>query len=397
MRGDVRPPLVIAASAVWDTPAPVNAHQIARRFAKRGHTVLFVESTGLRTPSLAAPHDLRRIAARLRGFAGGVRQVEERLHVLAPLALPGAGSTALRQLSAAALRFQVGRAVASLKLEAPVLWAFLPTALSLAAAFRHRALVYHCVDDYAGNPGVDAEWIGSLERQMLECADLVLASSPVLAERLAVHRDDVKLAANVADVDLFGRAVREDLPEPKELEGVPHPRLLYVGNLAGYRIDTALLQAARRAAPDGCLVLVGERGLGDTEAMSSELAALLADPAVVEAGPRPHPDLPAWMKHCDVALIPFLDNAHTRGSLPLKLYEYLAAGLPVVARALPNLSGKEALGVRTAADAGGFAAAIQEALGEPASRRQERHESAQAFGWDDRIEELARWIGEASG
>jgi hypothetical protein len=360
-------PLVIAASAVWDTPAPVNAHQVARRFAARGHPVLFVESTGLRAPSLAAPHDLRRIAARLRHFGGGLRELAPGLHGLAPLALPGSRSPAVRWISDRLLAAQVARAVGRLGWQAPLLWAFVPTALPVARAIAPRAVVYHCVDDYAGNPGVDAAWLRGVEGQMLERADLVIASSPVLAERLRERRPEVRCAPNVADVALFGRAVDEALPEPAELAALARPRVLYVGNLAAYRIDPTLLAAARAGAGAG----------------------------VAAVGPRPHAELPAWMAHCDVAVIPFLDNEHTRGSLPLKLWEYLAAGLPVVARELPNLQGREELGVRTAADPEGFAGEVRAALTEPPEARAARSaEARRQGGWEERMEELADWTAE---
>ncbi len=394
MSPSVRVPLVLAASAVWDTPAPVNVHQIARRFAARGHRVLFVESTGLRPPSAASSQDLRRIAARLGRVAAGAREVEPGLFVLGPLALPGSRSPRVRRLSAWALGGQVARAARRLGLERPVLWSFLPTALPLADRIDPRAVIYHCVDDYAGNPGVDPAHVAALEGRMLERADLVIASSPVLAERLRTRRTDVRLAANVADTALFSRAVVEALDEPEALRGQPRPRVLYVGNLAAYRIDPALLRAALDAVPGGVLVLVGASGLGDTGGLPAAFRALLEDPRVIEAGPRPHEELPAWMRHCDVAVIPFLDTAHTRGSLPLKLWEYLAAGLPVVARALPNLVGREAAGVETAVDAAAFGAAVARAAAEPPERRLARSGAAREHGWEARVELLARWLDE---
>ncbi len=101
-------PVVLGASASWETPAPVNCHQVALRLADRGHRVLYVESTGLRSPSpFRSSHDLTRMLGRVRGFLGGVRQVAPNLQVLSPVALPGIGSRSLRELSMRGL----GRAV----------------------------------------------------------------------------------------------------------------------------------------------------------------------------------------------------------------------------------------------------------------------------------------------
>ena len=387
-------PVVLAASASWETPAPVNAHQVARRLAARGHRVLFVESVGLRPPApLASPHDLRRTLARLRGFAAGVREVEPRLHVLSPV-VPVVGPPALRAVALIALAHGAARAARRLRFERPVLWAFLPTALPLADRLAPRALVYHCVDHYAANPGVDAAWVDTLERRMLARADVVFATSAPLAERLrASGATEVTLVPNVADVALFARA-HEPLAEPPELAGLARPRALYVGNLAAYRVDAALLGAAADAA--GSLVLVGPVGLGETAAASPALRALLARPNVAALGSRPPEALPALMRHCDVGLVPFLENDHTRASLPLKLWEYLAAGLPVVATPLPSLQELGAAGtLRLAAGPAAFADAVRAAATEPTARRAERLALARAHDWPARIEELCAVVGAA--
>ena len=142
---------MLGASASWETPAPVNSHQVALRLADRGHRVLYVESTGLRSPSpFRTSHDLSRMVRRVRGFLGGVRQVAPNLQVLSPVALPGVGSRGLRELSMRGLGRAVAGAARRLGLERPVLWAFLPTYLRTADALDPSLVVYHCVDHYAG-------------------------------------------------------------------------------------------------------------------------------------------------------------------------------------------------------------------------------------------------------
>jgi glycosyltransferase involved in cell wall biosynthesis len=384
-------PIVVAASAGWETPAPVNAHQVARRLAARGHRVLFVESVGLRPPTpLASGHDLRRIAARLRGALRGLREVESRLFVLSPV-VPLVGPPALRALALRVVARGVARAARRLGFRAPVLWAFLPTALAIAERLDPGAVVYHCVDHYAANPGVDAAFVDALEERMLERADLVLASSAVLAERLRAKGAAPLLVPNVADVALFARA-HEPLPEPAELLGLARPRAIYVGNLAAYRVDLALLAALARSGIS--LVLVGPIGLGDAARAPRELAELLALPGVRALGPRPPGALPAYLRHADVALIPFLDNDHTRGSSPLKLWEYLAAGLPVVATPLPSLADLAQPGlVSLARGPEAFAAAVRAAAGRPPEERLARLARARDHDWPARMEELCEAVG----
>lgn len=389
-------PICLLASAGWDTPAPVNVHHIARRFAARGHRVLFVETVGLRAPVPWLLRDMRRLGRRLHGWMRGVREVHERLFVLSPIALPGTARSALADLSARWTARAVREALAALGMEAPVVWAFLPRYAPIVEHLRPRLTVYHCVDHYAGNPGVDAVAIDSLERAMLAKSDLVLASSPVLAERLRDAGATVQLVPNVADVELFARAAAGGLDEPAPLRGIARPRLVYTGNLAAYRIDFGVLEALAAAFPDASIVHVGAVGLGDTRSPPPGLRRLQAAPNVVFAGPRPHAELPAWLAHCDVALIPFLDNAHTRGSLPLKLWEYLAAGLPVVATDLPNFRELARQGtLRVARDGAGFVEAVRGALDEPGAARAARTRLARDHDWRERIDQLAALLGEA--
>lgn len=387
-------PIVLAASAAWETPAPVNAHHVARRLAARGHRVLFVESVGLRAPApLASGHDLRRMTARLRGFARGVREAAPNLFVLSPV-FPVAGPAWLRRLALEGVARSAARAARRLGFARPVLWAFLPTALPLAGRLAPRAVVYHCVDRYAANPGVDAAFVDALEAAMLARADVVFATSPALAAHLEARaRAPVVCVPNVADVALFARA-HEPLPEPAELAGLARPRAVYVGNVAAYRVDPALLDAAARSA--GALVLVGPVGLGDAGPPPPALRAALARPNVRALGPRPPDALPALLRHCDVALVPFLDNDHTRASFPLKVWEYLAAGLPVVATPLPSLCALGTEGtLRLAAGPEAFAAAVRAAADEPRARRAERLARARAHDWPARIEALCEAVGAA--
>jgi glycosyltransferase involved in cell wall biosynthesis len=383
-------PVVVGASASFETPAPVNSHQVARRLAERGHSVLYVESTGLRPPApFRTSHGLPRMLRRVRDFLGGVRRAAPNLDVLSPLALPGVGSRSLRELSMRGIGRAAAGAARRLGLERPVLWAFLPTYLRAADALDPRLVVYHCVDRYAGNPGVDAAWVDEVERGMLRRADLVFASSPALAEWLGAERPDVELFANAADVELFGRAVTDELPEPSELRGLPSPRAVYVGNLAAYRIDFELLLAVARFRPPLQLLLIGAEGLGDVGGARDAGRELCALPNVTALGPRPQRDLPAYLRHCQVALIPFLDNTHTRASLPLKLWEYLAAGLPVVARDLPNFRSLEEEGlIRTARDPRGFVEAVAGALADPPEERAHRLACARRHDWRAQMEAL---------
>jgi glycosyltransferase involved in cell wall biosynthesis len=277
-------------------------------------------------------------------------------------------------------------------MDAPVLWAFLPTALASIVTLDPRLVVYHCVDHYAANPGVDAAWITSLEDAILTRADLVLGTSVPLVERLSQRRTDVRLIENVADVALFRRAADESLEEPTTLAPLSRPRAIYAGNLARYRIEVEWLEHLARAIPELQIVLLGPQGLGEEDSLP---LADLANTHLLTTVPAR--ELPRHLQSCDVALIPFQDNDHTRSSFPLKFWEYVAAGLPVVSRDLdslrPTAAGMD--GVWLAADAESFASGVRDALSIPSWDRKRQSDRASGKGWEDRMEQLDRYVEEA--
>lgn len=351
--------------------------------------MLYVESTGLRSPSLGGhPGDRSRARRALAAWWRGLRPVSPDLYVLSPPALPAGWSGSFATLSARWTARAVARAMANLGFRDATLWAFLPFHADVAAGLPHARLVYHCVDEYAANPGVDRARVEAAEEKLLDAADWVFAASPVLEARLSRRRPDVRLLSNVADTALFAGALQRELPPP-DLADLPAPRFVYAGNLAAYRIDFGWLRDLARARPDAALVLIGVVGHGDPAGAPAGWRELCAEPNVHFLGSRPQRRLPEYFAASDVALIPFLDNEHTRASLPLKLWEYLAAGLPVVARRLPNLEKAAADGLLRLADtADEFVAAVGEAEAEPPARRKLRSEQARGHDWEARMDEI---------
>jgi glycosyltransferase involved in cell wall biosynthesis len=149
------------------------------------------------------------------------------------------------------------------------------------------------------------------------------------------------------------------------------------------------LEALARADPSWHVVLVGPVQPGDVDE-----SRLRAFPNVHLLGGRPVDDLPAYLGALDVGLIPYKLNELTKNIFPLKLYEYLASGLPVVAAALPEL---ESFGdvVRLAAGPAEYPGLVRTALAEddPEARRK-RASQAAGESWDKRVEEISTLVEE---
>lgn len=376
--------IVCVGFADWDMELWTNQQHLMSRLA-RENRVLFVESLGLRQPQVAAK-DLKRIVRRLRRGVAPPRAVDG-LHVLSPLVVPLHRFAAVRALNARLLPWLVRRAVRRLGFERPILWAYVPQAEALLDVLDPSLVVYHCVDDIAVQPGIDGDSFRAAEGRFAARADLVLASAPSLGRRLRSINGNVLDAPNVADTSLFARAL-EDGPVDTAVDALPRPRVVFTGAVVATKLDVPLLVSLARARPDWSFALVGPVGAGDPR---TDVSALAAEPNIHLLGRRAYTELPDVLRGADAGLIPYARNELTDSIFPMKVYEYLAGGLPVVATELPSIAGVEA--VATAPDAAGIAALLDEALAhDDPARRAERSRAAAANSWDARLAQIAEAI-----
>jgi glycosyltransferase involved in cell wall biosynthesis len=377
--------IVCVGFADWQTELWTNQHHLMSRLAQHNR-VLFIESLGLRRPQLAS-RDLARIARRLRSGLSGPR-LQDGVWVQSPLVLPLHGLPAARWINARLLPALVRRGMRRLGSTRPILWSYVPQAEVLLDALDPALVIYHCVDDIASQPGIDGESFRESEQRFAARADLVLASAPSLERRMRTLSDSVLFAPNVADTALFARAL-EDGPIDPALARLPRPRIVFTGAVVATKLDFGLIVALARSLPESSIVLVGPIGPGDP---GTDVSELQAEPNVHLLGRRGYAQLPDVLRGADAAIIPYARNTLTDSIFPMKVYEYLAAGLPVVATRLPALAGVE--GIRFADTAAAMAELLagETAADEPAARR-ERSARAAGHSWEHRLEEIEVALG----
>jgi GT2 family glycosyltransferase/glycosyltransferase involved in cell wall biosynthesis len=254
----------------------------------------------------------------------------------------------------------------------------LPFWWPLAATLREERgwpVVYDCMDHHAGFSTSDPAH-SSIEAEMIRGADLVTATSQGLVTDCAALRERVVLLRNACDFDRFAQVT------PRRRG--PRPVVGYYGAIADW-FDADLVADLATRRPDWDFLLIGSTYTGDT----SRLATLAN---VTLPGEQPYASLPDWLARIDVLLLPFKKNALTAATNPVKVYEILAAGRPLVATSLPEMT---AFGdhVRTADDAAGFEAAILAALEEdPTASARKRRAFARHETWTARTRDLLREV-----
>lgn len=381
-------PIVCLGFAEWDAELWTNQHHLIARLSKSSPT-LFIESLGLRQPTVSK-RDLERILRRLRRGLRPLRR-ENGVHVLSPLVVPYYRLGLVRELNGFLLRRAVTRTMATIGFARPILWAYVPHALALVDVLRPRLVIYHCVDDIAAHERVDRDSFRRLEEAFVRAADLVIASSRPLWERLSLHASNVRLMTNVADTEAFAAALEAGPCDPA-LASLPRPRIVFVGAVSSVKVDIGLLRELARLRPDWSLVLVGPVGLGDPR---TDVSSLRSEPNVHLLGARPHEMLPAVLRAADAAIIPYRLNDLTSSVFPMKVYEFLAAGLPVVSTPLPSLRDVE--GVVFARTAPEMVARLEQLLAEDSpERRRARSELASRHSWSARIEEIEAEVAQLS-
>ncbi len=350
---------IICIASSWGRD-PTSKHHIMRILSQR-NDVLWVNYHGSRRPGLTC-HDFRTIYDKLRRLTAGVQPINERMSQMTPFVIPGASGPTAAALNRRLVVSQIRRALRRLRRphQAVQLWMFAPDVDYLAGAFDEECLVYYCVDEFSRFEGFDAQAIAAAERRLIDKADCVITTSAHLYDSKSALHPNVHLVRHGVDHAHFARAVGRDLPVPEPIRDIRGPIAGFVGVVLHW-LDLALLEGVARALPDVSFVIVGQC-LVDV----SRLAAL---GNVHFVGQQPYDDLPAYAAAFDVGLIPFVRSPLTDNVNPIKLREYLAAGLPAVSTNLPEVR-HFAPHVRIADDVSSFAAACRAAIADnaPAAR-----------------------------
>ena len=373
---------IICFANDWSTD-PLSKKQIMRRLAGR-HRVLWINSINNRRPRLARK-DFRRALQKLRGFKSGLIHVEENIWVLTPIYFPFHGHQLFRRLNRYLLRRQIRNALRQLRFERPITWSFSPTSADVVGSLGERFIIYHCVDEFGAFSDA-AQEVREREGELLAKAGLVLVCSSPLLESKQKHNPRTYLVTHGVDYAHLRRATEAATPMAPELNNLPRPILGFHGLIADW-VDLPLIAQLARLRPQWSFVLVGR--------VDTDLRAIQGISNVHVIGHRPYERLPEYLRGFDIALLPFVVNELTLNSNPLKLREYLAAGLPVVATPLPEVARMGGL-VSLATTAEDYIREISGLMQKGAlGPSRARSEKVADESWDYKVKEIERLLDDA--
>ncbi len=332
--------------------------QLMSRFAAAGHRVFYVAQTFRES---GAPYELRR----KRENVWEVSLRGPSLNVYKESLGDGARDALFSALDG--LRRDLSLGATALVVQLPFWW-------PLAKKAREELswpVIYDCMDDHAGFTTNRPEMIAE-ERDLLASADLVAASSGILEARAREANPNVLLLPNACEPGHFemGPCARQ-----------ARPVVGYYGAIADW-FDSDLVADVAAKRPDWDFLLVGSTYTADTR----RLAKL---PNVSLPGEKPYAEIPSWLARMDVAILPFKRLPLTEATSPVKAFEILAAGRPIVSVPIPEVAPMAPL-VRLADRAEEFEREIAAALAEddPALVARRRTFGKQN-SWERRFDALA--------
>lgn len=384
MKADKRD-IIIVARDVW-SEVRRRRHFLAAEWA-RERRILYVE------PPVSVP---RLLAGRLDESQKKMksashilkppRKIADNIFAVTPVKPFPDSAPGMKDVNGLILARTVHAAARQLGFTDPVLWITPEYGVRLLDHVPHSVSVYDITDDWthAGIPEMQKRRIAAEDGELLRRADLVFVVSPKLLETKRDARPDAILMPNGVLPEMYEAA--DNSPEPPELAAAKAPRAGYTGTLHRDRLDIGLICAiAERARGKYSIVLVGPNLL--SQAAIDELSR---HENVTLIPAQPFDRLPCLTAHFDVCIIPHALTPFTHSLDPIKGYEYLASGKPIVTTPVDGiLPLREYVALAEGADA--FHAAVEAAIaGHGVSDAAARRAAARDNSWQSRAREIEK-------
>lgn len=212
----------------------------------------------------------------------------------------------------------------------PILWCYSPTSCDIIDKIPHSCTVYDCVDRHSGYGGLmNPAVVDEMEIKLCSKSDAVFCTAVGLHQRLFPHNKNTFMIPNGANYELFSKASEHIEPCPKKMQGIKHPILGFVGMLQDC-IDYDMIAALAEAHPDYSIVFIGKTLPG------VDISALQKYDNIKILGLVEQSQLPYYISQFDICLNTFKKGKLSKDVSPLKFYEYLATGKPIVSTPEPE-------------------------------------------------------------
>ena len=354
------------------------------RLLSRGHRLVYVNPTGY---SWITPIYYR-LTGRPSPYLGwGIEAISSSLWVYTPPLNPLHFHYEVEWITEKNTTYQIKKLKKTLKsisFSPGIVWITYPHYVKHFSKYSETIDVYDCPDDYL-LLDKRLKWRGPLlqkfENQIAQKADIIFTSSRILYDRFYLQNNNVHLLPNAAEVQHFEKEYTPD-QTLMDIINIPHPRIGYMGMISEW-FDFNLITQVLDENKEVSIICIGPWENVDVDQFNEDRLFFL--------GPKPYRELPDYLNSFDVLIIPFRINDLTRAVNPIKLYEYLATGKPIVTTNLPEIHPFNDV-VYISKNSEEFVRHIQTALEETGVLNGRRKEIARKNGWENRVDVIEKEI-----
>jgi len=328
--------IICLSNQLWDFPLWTNKRHVMGRMPKFGNNVLFVDPP-IRIGRVFFKYLLKGKWPLSRILTKRMK-TKEGVVVFTPLSLSLSKFTSLKHAK------DINKISSKVfdKNKKTILWVYhveIPGLENYLRNIKHDFLVYDCVDNYEAFPKYNTpekrKFIASQEKLLASRANIVFATTPGLVDKLKKYNLNSHFAPNVGDYERYFGLKDKKFSTPEDLNGIKHPIIGFTGAVDEYKFDKELFKKVALDYPTYSFVIVGPMALKDKSSSKKDLG-LDYIKNVYFLGAKEYPELPRYIASFDEMIIPYQLNSYTvAGCFPVKFWDYLAAGLPVVVTDLP--------------------------------------------------------------
>jgi len=285
----------------------------------------------------------------------------------------------------------LGKIMKRLNFDNPIFWFYDPEGVGYLKRFKPRLVCYDCVSEYSTMPFYSSarrkKRLKRLESELIKISDIVFTTSDPLFEEKKKFNSNTYLVRNVGDFKHFNQICNKNLRIPEDIINIPKPILGFVGAVDSYTLDFELINYISKENPDWSIVIIGPKLHSCRKKAEGPKGE-----NIYYLGRKEYGQLPSYIQNFSVCIIPYRLTSRTERAFPLKLFEFLATGKPVVTTDLPAIQDLNGI-IKIAKSNEEFCILVRQAMSnDDEEQMKKRIEIAKRNTWETRVKKLMHYI-----
>jgi len=306
-----------------------------RRLAKNNR-VLFVDPPVAYSNLAIEPSFFKNHYKKTIKWLQGVRRADENLYVYypPPLMLQYGHFKIIDNVNQFMTAKAIRKTANNLGFKKPILWIYHPYAINPNGQFDEKLVCYDCNDDvgffFTQVFSHKRKRLSMMEEELTRRADIVFATSKNLFNLRSSQNPHTYFFPSGIDFDLFQKALLPSLAIAPDIQGIPKPTIGFIGGMVNSKMNWSWIEKASDAKTEWSFVFIGP-------CVEKPPYNITSKKNIFFLGTKDTESLPGYIKAFDVCIIPYQGEEFLKNCFPTKVFEYLAAGKPVVSAFIPAL------------------------------------------------------------